>query len=92
MKITALKYQRNGISGEPFYHCAYTDTHGSFIATFTTDSQDCKVKTTTCRAVNIDDLQSAWRGDHIGGELQSELSRLMVAKGIDNIYDISKTI
>jgi hypothetical protein len=92
MKVTALKYQRNGISGEPFYHCAYENEDGQFLATFESDENDTLINTTNCRVVCLDNLDEAWRGDRIANELQQELQIQAQVNGVTNIYDLSKKI
>jgi hypothetical protein len=90
LKINYLKFQRNGVAGEPFYHCFCTvtdDKKREMILTFTTQNNDDKtVNWSSCRAVCINEPGEAWRGDVLAYELQRELSKEMAKHG-GEIYD-----
>jgi len=92
MKITALKHQMNGIHGEPFYHCAYENKLGKYLATFTSNDTDTLINTKDCRVVCLTDLDQAMRGGNIAKELQQELQIQAQVNGVTNIYDLSKKI
>lgn len=75
-KIETIRFQRNGVAGEPFYHCFVRnlpDAKGRFLITFQTDSKDLTINTGTCRVVCLDQFNAAWRGDNIGYDLQKRL-------------------
>ena len=87
MKITKMykgNYQRNGVCGEGFYSCLIDWKDGKeggrgFLATFTVhfngDEEPFKdrIKTTTCRIVNLNNLQNDWRGDNFGVAIEDFL-------------------
>jgi hypothetical protein len=88
-KIKYLNYQRNGVAGEPFYHCLAQitdDVKRDMIITFTAKSDDKEIVWSSCRSVYMGDLSLKWRGDEIAYCLNKELYRLM-AENKGTIYD-----
>ena len=88
-KIKYLQYQRNGVKGEPFYHCLATikdDKSREMLITFMTGVNDTQILWSSCRAVAINDLSTNWRGDVIASCLNDELDKQMKEKG-GTIYD-----
>jgi len=55
MKIIAMNFQRNGVSGEPFYVATFNKlddgTKGNFIATFQVNNEDTYIDSSSCRVV-----------------------------------------
>jgi len=89
MKVTALKYQRNGVVGEAFYHCVYNHELGEYLATFTSDDSDTLISIKNCRVVCLTNLGQAMRGDYTAKELQQELHIQAQVNGVNTIYDLS---
>lgn len=87
MKITKLyngNYQRNGVCGEGFYSCLIDwkdgkDKGQGFLATFTVHFNENdiplkdRIKTTTCRVIDLNNLQLSWRGDNFGVAIEDFL-------------------
>jgi hypothetical protein len=77
LKIKSLRFQRNGVAGQPFYH-AFVDNlpdfKGNFLITFQSNYKDLKVLPKTCRVVCLDKPNLAWRGDNIAAELNERIS------------------
>ncbi len=91
MKLTIkhLHYQRNGVAGQPFYHClAELQDGGKYkmLITFMTADDDTIVIISSVRAVNVEDLSLSYRGDEIGYQLNKEFLKLMAING-GTIYD-----
>jgi hypothetical protein len=88
-KIKYLKFQRNGVGGEPFYHCLADitdDKRREMLLTFQTKKDDKEIVWSSCRAVCLNEIDEAWRGDVLAYELQRELSKQMAKNG-GTIYD-----
>lgn len=77
MKITNLKYQRNGVHGDGFYHCKVSglfDKRDEFIVTFEfLDEDEEVINRSSCRVVNLVDLSLPYRGDEIAGKIEKKL-------------------
>ena len=87
--IKYLNFQRNGVAGEPFYHCLATitdDIKRDMIITFQAKNDDKEIIWGSCRAVYMEDLSLKWRGDEIAYCLNKELFLLMAKNG-GTIYD-----
>ena len=90
-KIKYLHYQRNGIGGEPFYHCLAIikdeeERPLEMLVTFRTAVNDTQILWSTCRAVYLNDLSLSWRGDNIAAAINDELDKQMI-KNKGSIYD-----
>ena len=88
-KIKYLNYQRNGVAGEPFYHCLATitdDKKRDMLITFQTGVNDTQILWSSCRAVDVNELELKWRGDEIAYCLNNELDKQMKENG-GTIYD-----
>jgi hypothetical protein len=89
VKIKHLKFQRNGVMGECFYHCLADitiDKKRTMLVTFQAGEHDNAINRHTCRAVDINDYSEAWRGDEIAYDLQEYFRKEMTSKG-GTIYD-----
>ncbi len=93
-KIKYLKFQRNGVAGEPFYHCLIDliekDLGGvitrEMIVTFRATNDDKGIIPASCRVVCLAEISEAWRGDEIAYSLQRTFDAEMKEKG-GTIYD-----
>lgn len=91
IKIKSMRFQRNGVHGSPFYHALISYKEQATIAvnnmlvTFQTND-DKEINIQSCRAVDIDNLSEAWRGDIIANDLQRYFNAEIKAKG-GTIYD-----
>ena len=98
VKVKRIKYNRNGVMGEPFYSAlidSRIDKHDkqNLIATFTTtdlleNGGDNTVVIHTCRVINPLDITLCWRGDEFAREIQGELDKAMkINDKIKGVYD-----
>lgn len=97
--LSGLTFQRNGIAGEPFYHCFLTieekeNENLNFIATFATlpeqdksIEEDKNINTSSCRVVCLQQPENKWRGDKFAYALQKHFNNVL-SKG-QRIYDLS---
>lgn len=88
-KIKYLHFQRNGVHGEPFYHCLVTikdDKSRDMLVTFRTAVNDTQILWSSCRAVDLKDYSQSWRGDVIASCINDELDKEMKENG-GTIYD-----
>jgi len=79
-KIKYLQYQRNGVMGEPFYHCVAIikdDISREMLITFRGNMNDNGIVTESCRAVEISNPLSKWRGDEIAYCLNTEFTKMI---------------
>jgi len=86
MKIIAMNYQRNGVSGEPFMSAlinGIAGTKGTFIATFETNDKDTEINQSTCRVVDVYNHYEGWRGDQISYDIQKAFKET----GLKTFYD-----
>ena len=87
--IKYLNFQRNGVQGEPFYHCLATikdDISRDMLITFQAGVNDTQILWSSCRAVWLEDLSLKWGGDEIARTINDELDKLMIKNG-GTIYD-----
>lgn len=86
VKIKSMRFQRNGVHGESFYHAliSYKEQGATpvnnMLVTFKTANEK-EIERASVRAVDIDNITEAWRGDIIGHDLQVCLNKEMKAKG-----------
>lgn len=100
IKIKSLHFQRNGVGGENFYACYFSMKDGksfpNMLATFqTTTLDDTDIIRSSCRVVNLNDINSSWRGDEISDAIENEcglLCKKMKEKQEGNftIYDLTE--
>lgn len=86
MKILAMNYQRNGISGESFIVARIKNIDGrigDFLVTFQTNDADKEINPHTCRVVELNNVYDNWRGDYISFDIQ----KLFKATGVKTYYD-----
>lgn len=93
LKIKNLVFQRNGVMGEPFYHCLAEITYDkkrTMLVTFTTNNElsdaDTTINLSSCRAVDINDVNEKCRGDEIAYTLQDVFDKEIRTNG-GTIYD-----
>lgn len=97
MKIKSIHFQRNGVNGNPFFTVYFTDdSHddfkGNLVATFeTAQNDDEHIDRRTCRLINTDKPELAYRGDECADDLQKEFNKLMKnAKTSYGIYEFTE--
>lgn len=92
IKIKSMYFQRNGVHGAPFYHALISYREGgvkpidNMLVSFQSHGEDYEVSRETFRAVDLDNIQEAWRGDVIAYDLETHLKIQMKANG-GTIYD-----
>ncbi len=85
MKLKSIHYQRNGVAGQSFFTCYYTDNShpdfkGQMIATFATaDGDESKIDRRSCRVINTDQPLMKYRGDEIADDLQKVFNKMSKA-------------
>lgn len=97
MKLLSLNYQRNGISGEGFFHAIVqnlSDNKGKFLISFTTDEKQSEtVNCSTCRVVMLDGYEhpeyACWRGDVIAEEIQNCIETIRGKHNLHSFFDVS---
>lgn len=67
------EFQRNGISGEPFYQALVKTPEGELLIATYTVSEAGKIDPTTCRALDPHDLGKAYRGDRIADDIAADV-------------------
>jgi hypothetical protein len=78
MKIREMNYQRNGVSGVGFYQIKFAhEGQKDLIATFTTEKEDTIINFSTCRVVDPNNFQNAYRGDYFGYEIQKYIAPML---------------
>lgn len=95
MKILALNFQRNGVSGNPFFAVItenLSDTKGKFLITFETKGDNDDIDIQSCRVVMLEGIDKpfyeCWRGDTIARELQIQLESLRIKNKVKTWYDL----
>jgi hypothetical protein len=96
MKAISLHFQRNGVAGIGFYQFHYTDNPDkdkkrTFLATFTTLSDEISIDWTSCRVSSLEDLSLAWRGDRIADTIEDYLFKTF-GKPKRCLYDLIELI
>ena len=98
IKPVKFGYQRNGVSGTPFYTLQFDweDSTGEsgkdFLMTFETDETDEEIKIDSCRVINLEDPFTSWRGDRFGSAVESKLKQIGVEGMVGMYYDLKKLI
>ena len=93
--LSHLTFHRNGIGGEPFFSALLTtnEDKGLFLATFeekTGTPERHVIDWSTCRIVDLKDLQSNWRGDVFADALTHYFRTALLESGKPSIYDLIK--
>ncbi len=93
IRIIFVTYQRNGVSGDPFYVLKFDwqdkEDHGNnFIATFEIDEDSQEVISTTCRIIDPSRLNLKWRGDVFAHSFNQYFNLLKKRTGIHRVYQI----
>jgi hypothetical protein len=98
MKILSMNFQRNGVSGQPFYSIVYYDDFllQKVIATFQVDysegepdpSEDTKIIVESCRVVCHNEPSNGFRGDEVAEEIEDE----WIKSGTKTYYDWMESI
>lgn len=98
IKIKTLQFQRNGVSGEPFYHLFFSgrgdgEQIKNGLATFNVleieepnEGYRNKVEYNTCRVVDLDNPALSWRGDNLAYDINNALLEACNKAGIPNHY------
>ena len=94
---TEFDYQRNGVSGIPFYTLKFNWKEGEasgqdFIATFETDDDDQLVKYESCRVVNPRTALMGWRGDMFGLAINETLKKMQEKYRLPYLSDLQQVI
>jgi len=98
IKPKNMGYQRNGVSGIPFYTLSFDwidlegDSGENFVITFETDETDEEIKLESCRVIDTKNPFSAWRGDVFGQAVQSKLKEIGVEGMVGLYYDIKELL
>jgi hypothetical protein len=72
IQIKSITFQRNGVHGNGFYHCFFSNSksHKNMLATFETETIESEnveiVDKVNCRVVNLDAPELTYRGDEFG--------------------------
>jgi len=86
MKILSMNFQRNGVSGQPFYTLEYQEDGKRLAATFATlgegeykseteyRKEDSVIDSGSCRVIEFG-VNSAWRGDVAASNIQWEFKK-----------------
>lgn len=94
IKIQSLNFQRNGVHGDSFYTCAFTDNKKPLIATFDAHSNDGEteefIPRISCRVINPADLSEKFRGDEYAFQLKQPLNELQKKHKTADWYDLTK--